>query len=150
MRASPRAHVCCKIVQVWEKQGIGRTGQIARRSLKIPTFSTSPAQYFNVGSSFSFSVSKTCDSRKKVLSPVLFHFPLPSFHLLWTRILICVLSLGDQHTHGHSNVSDSPAMAMTVRPPLTSLQGCGTVLFTDRCKALALKIWKNACPPRNH
>lgn len=26
MRPSPMAHACCKIIQVWEKQGFGRTG----------------------------------------------------------------------------------------------------------------------------
>ena len=35
MKLSPMAHACCKIIQVWEKQGFRRTGQIAWKSLKI-------------------------------------------------------------------------------------------------------------------
>lgn len=34
MRPSPMAHACCKIIQVWEKQGFGRTGQIAWKRFK--------------------------------------------------------------------------------------------------------------------
>lgn len=55
LRPSPMACACGKIIQVWEERGFGRPGQSLGRCTEFPPHSsTSPAQYFNVESCFSF------------------------------------------------------------------------------------------------
>lgn len=143
MKLSPMAHARCKIIQVWEKQGFGRTGQIAWKSLKISHLALLPP-WLNIlvwKAVFLSLWNKTwaCTNPKKILSPVPFHFHLPSFYLLWTRILICVLSFGDQHTHGLSDVLGSPEGVHDRKT--ASTQVCKTVWQSPPQTGVRLFIW---------
>lgn len=62
--------------------------------------------------------------------------------------MICDLSLGNQHTHSHSNAVDVPEDVHD--HAAASIQICKTVTvsFTNRCKAPYLKILKSAGSPK--
>lgn len=83
MRPSPMACACCRIIQVWGKQGFVRIGQIAWKSLKNSHL-TLLFPWLNIliwKAVFLSPWNKTCENLKKFLSSVLFHFHLLSFYL---------------------------------------------------------------------
>lgn len=135
-------------MQVWEEQGFGRTGQSLGRLTEFPPHSSPQLSILMWKAVFLPLWKKTCENRKTVLSPVLFHFHLTSFYLFWTQHLdLCSSPWGSTHTH----------MTIPMYWVVLSMPGTGGHpwtkpqdgrqsphrLPTDRCGLFIWKSWQH-------